>query len=145
MIHIYLSVSSVLDDSRSLLGAIERLKEVSSENVFASASELPAFFLLASLSLSKPRLANFLGSHSPLSTTVLHPANLLLPFWQLFWRSSFAATSTPFHGTAFRTFGRVDALPCHDPFVVIDFKSSCSFAIAQLFFLHGFHYQFLKF
>ena len=49
MIHIYLSVSSVLDDSRSLLGAIERLKEVSSENVFASASELPAFFLLVSL------------------------------------------------------------------------------------------------
>ena len=41
--------SSASDGSRKWHGAVERLREEYSENVFASASELPASFVLASL------------------------------------------------------------------------------------------------
>ena len=66
-------------------------------------------------------------------------------FWQLFWRTPFAAAAATLDGKALRPFCQIDSLPVLYPTDAVNLKSLSRLAVTEPLFVHGFHDQFLEF
>ena len=108
-------------------------------------SELPSFFVLASLVFQNQGLQVFSVFILRAKSLNLRQQVLFYFFRQLLWRMALAAAAASLDDKAFWAFLQIDSLPCGNSFVVIDFKPPCRFTVAQLFFHHGFHDQLLEF
>ena len=108
-------------------------------------SELPSFFVLASLVFQNQGLQVFSVFILRAKSLNLRQQVLFYFFRQLLWRMALAAAAASLDDKAFWAFLQIDSLPCGNSFLVIDFKPPCRFTVAQLFFHHGFHDQLLEF